>query len=190
MELELYLINISMSEFDKTANDILRGLNENFINSASDAIQHRWAKTIAHPGLGEEDEEFLVVDHSLTADGVVEEYYVDYKDELISVPADEATIIVAEGHGDEEEPADDEEDHKETKKQKKFGGNKGDRPRRFDKKTGRKSEERDFGGKHGDHPEEDEEELNSIREAYGLPKKRKGPHGTRPKLNCRSVHSL
>ena len=94
MELELYLINISMSEFDKTANDILRGLNENFINSASDAIQHRWAKTIAHPGLGEEDEEFLVVDHSLTADGVVEEYYVDYKDELISVPADEAKIIL------------------------------------------------------------------------------------------------
>ena len=41
MELELYLINISMSEFDKTANDILKGLNENFINSASDAIQHR-----------------------------------------------------------------------------------------------------------------------------------------------------
>ena len=179
-----------MSEFDKTANDILKGLNENFINSAADAIQHQWAKTIAHPGLGEEDEEFLVVDHSLTADGVVEEYYVDYKDELISVPADEATIIVAEGHGDEEEPADDEEDHKETKKQKKFGGNKGDRPRRFDKKTGRKSEERDFGGKHGDHPEEDEEELNSIREAYGLPKKRKGPHGARSKLNCRSVHSL
>ena len=30
-----------MSEFDKTANAILRGLNENFINSADDAIQHR-----------------------------------------------------------------------------------------------------------------------------------------------------
>jgi len=29
-----------MSEFDKVANDILSGLNENFINSASDAIQH------------------------------------------------------------------------------------------------------------------------------------------------------
>ena len=29
-----------MSEFDKTANDILRKLDENFINSASDAIQH------------------------------------------------------------------------------------------------------------------------------------------------------
>ena len=148
-----------MSEFDKTANDILRGLNENFINSASDAIQHRWAKTIAHPGLGEEDEEFLVVDHSLTADGVVEEYYVDYKDELVSVPADEATVVVAEGHGDEEEDADHDKKEDEEKDKKK------------------------------DH-DEDEEELNSIREAYGLPKKRKGPHGEKPKLNCRSVHSL
>jgi hypothetical protein len=30
-----------MSEFDKVANNILKGLNENFVNSASDAIQHR-----------------------------------------------------------------------------------------------------------------------------------------------------
>ena len=147
-----------MREFDKAANSILSGLNENFINSASDAIQHHWAKTIAHPGLGEEDEEFLVVDHSLNADGVVEEYYVDYKDELISVPADEAKVIKEEGH-DEEEPAD------------------------------KKKKEDEEKGKKKDH-DEDEEELNSIREAYGLPKKRKGPHGEKPKLNCRSVHSL
>ena len=90
-----------MSEFDKLANTILRGLNENFINSADDAIQHRWAKTIAHPGLGEEDEEFRVIDHSLTADGIVEEYYVDYKDELISVPADEARVVVIKEHDEE-----------------------------------------------------------------------------------------
>ena len=151
-----------MSEFDKTANAILRRLNENFINSADDAIQHRWAKTIAHPGLGEEDEEFRVIDHSLTADGVVEEYYVDYNDELISVPADEAKIVVAEKHGDEEEASKKEDEEKKKKKKD------------HDK----------------DHDEEDEEELNSIREAYGLGKKRKGPHGERPKLNCRSVHSL
>ena len=148
-----------MSEFDKTANEILKRLNENYINSADDAIQHRWAKTIAHPGLGEEDEEFLVVDHSLSADGVVEEYYVDYKDELISVPADEATIIEGGGHP----PADEEDDDKKKKE----------------------DEEHDDKDK-----DEDEEELNSIREAYGLPKKRKGPHGEKPKLNCRSVHSL
>ena len=146
-----------MSEFDKTANEILKRLNENYINSADDAIQHHWAKTIAHPGLGEEDEEFLVVDHSLNADGVVEEYYVDYKDELISVPADEATIIEGDEHN--EMPVD------------------------KDKKKKKEDEEHD-------DKDEEEEELNSIREAYGLPKKRKGPHGEKPKLNCRSVHSL
>jgi len=150
-----------MSEFDKAANEILRGLNENFINSADDAIQHRWAKTIAHPGLGEEDEEFRVIDHSLTADGIVEEYYVDYKDELISVPADEAKVVVALEHGGKK-PGDEEEDADDDKKKKE-------------------DEE---------HDEEDEEELNSIREAYGLGKKRKGPHGEKPKLNCRSVYDL
>ena len=141
-----------MSEFDKVANDILKGLNENFINSAADAIQHRWALTIAHPGLGEEDEEFRVIDHNLTADGVIEEYYVEYKDELVSVPASEVKVIKEETHPDDEEDEADDEDKE----------------------------------KH----DEDEEEINSIREAYGLPKKRKGPHGAKPKLNCRSVYSL
>jgi len=145
-----------MSEFDKTANAILKRLNENYINSADDAIQHQWAKTIAHPGLGEEDEEFVVVDHSLTADGVVEEYYVDYKNELISVPADEA--IIQEKKKSTHPPADEEDADKDEEEKKK--------------------------------DKEEEEELNSIREAYGLPPKKKGPHGKKPKLNCRSVHSL
>tara|TARA_A100000172_G_scaffold51404_1_gene32345 strand:- start:130 stop:441 length:312 start_codon:yes stop_codon:yes gene_type:complete len=101
-----------------------------------------------------------VIDHSLNADGIVEEYYVDYKDELISVPADEAKVIVAESHGDEEEDADEDKKKKED-------------------------EEHDDKDK-----DEDEEELNSIREAYGLNKKRKGPHGEKPKLNCRSVHAI
>ena len=29
-----------MNEFDRAANDILKNLDENFINSAADAIQH------------------------------------------------------------------------------------------------------------------------------------------------------
>jgi len=43
---------------------------------------------------------------------------------------------------------------------------------------------------HDEDHDEDEEELNSIREAYGLGKKKKGPHGEKPKLNCRSVYNL
>ncbi len=90
-----------MNEFDKAANDILKRLDENFINSAADAVQHTWAKTIAHPGLGEEDEEFAVVDHSLTSDGIIEEYYVKYKGQLVSVPADEARVVVIKEHDEE-----------------------------------------------------------------------------------------
>ena len=101
-----------------------------------------------------------MIDHSLTADGVVEEYYVDYNDELISVPAGEATIVVVEEHDEETKMS----KHKKKKK---------------------KEDEEDK----KDH-DEDEEELNSIREAYGLSKKRKGPHGEKPKLNCRSVYDL
>ena len=103
-----------MSEFDKAANGILKRLNENFINSASDAIQHTWAKTIAHPGLGEEDEEFAVIDHSLTNDGVIEEYYVKYKGQLVSVPAAEATVVVIKEH--DEETAHGAKDKKKAKK--------------------------------------------------------------------------
>jgi len=103
-----------------------------------------------------------VIDHSLTADGVVEEYYVDYNDELISVPAGEATIVVIEEHDEETKMPKHKKKEDEEKKKKK----------------------------HDKDHDEDEEELNSIREAYGLSKKRKGPHGEKPKLNCRSVHSL
>ena len=102
-----------MSVFDKVANDILKGLNENFINSAADAVQHTWAKTIAHPGLGEEDEEFAVVDHSLTSDGIIEEYYVQHKGQLVAVPADEARVVVIKEHN----PGSDEE-HGVKKKKK------------------------------------------------------------------------
>ena len=92
-----------MNEFDRAANDILSRLDENFINSAADAIQHTWAKTIAHPGLGEEDEEFAVVDHSLTSDGVITEYYVKHKGKLVAVPADEAKVVVIKEHAEEDE---------------------------------------------------------------------------------------
>ena len=101
-----------MNEFDRAANSILNKLDENFINSAADAVQHTWAKTIAHPGLGEEDEEFAVVDHSLTSDGIIEEYYVKLNGKLVSIPAHEATILVSEehSHGPKKKKEDEEDD--------------------------------------------------------------------------------
>ena len=48
----------------------------------------------------------------------------------------------AEQHFDKDEPED--EDAEETANQKTYGGNKGDDPRRFNQKTGRKSRVKDF----------------------------------------------
>ena len=71
------------SEFNKT-------LNTKNVNKA---IQHDWATHIKHPSL---DEDFVEVDsHSLTEDGVIEEYYVTYKGKSVTIQANEVT----EAHG-------------------------------------------------------------------------------------------
>ena len=49
--------------------------------------------------MGEEDEEFAVIDHSLTSDGIIEEYYVQHRGQLVAVPADEARVVVIKEHG-------------------------------------------------------------------------------------------
>ena len=62
--------------------------------------------------MGEEDEEFAVVDHSLTSDGIIEEYYVHYKGQLVAVPAEEAIII------EDKPPHSSDEEHGVKKKKK------------------------------------------------------------------------
>ena len=79
---------------------------------------------------------------------------MEYKNQLVSVPADEVKVIKEEGH-----PTSDEEDDDEDKKE-------------------------------DEEKEEAEEELNTIREAYGLSPKKKGPHGAKPKLKVRSVYDV
>ena len=71
------------------------------------AITHNWATHIKHPSLGEDWVE--VESHSLTEDGVIEEYYVEYKGESITIQADE--VIESHGGKHEHEP-------KEKKKKK------------------------------------------------------------------------
>tara|TARA_R110000787_G_scaffold277509_1_gene386899 strand:+ start:518 stop:721 length:204 start_codon:yes stop_codon:yes gene_type:complete len=63
--------------------------------------------------LGDEDEEFAVVDHSLTSGGIIEEYYVEVNGKLVTVPADEATILVSEEHSHGPKKKEDEEDDTE-----------------------------------------------------------------------------
>ena len=82
------------------------------IHSAGDAVQHHWAETIAHPSLGE-NEEFEVYDHSLTKDGVVEEYYVHLHGKLYALPANEVVIVEGKTH-----PSDEEHGEKPKKKRK------------------------------------------------------------------------
>ena len=88
-------------------------------------------------------------------------------DILTAALEDQEVEVETEVDVDVDETIDFEEDA-ETAAQKRFGGNKGDRPRRYDKKTGRKSEIRDYGGKHGDHPEEDEEAQMKDGGGYGV----------------------
>ena len=79
--------------------------------------------------MGEEDEEFEVVDHSLTSDGLITEYYVKYKGKLVAVPADTAKVVVIKEHAEEDEHGEkpekddaeklDSEEDKETAEEKK-----------------------------------------------------------------------
>ena len=74
----------------KTFKEMSRDLDTQNVNKA---IQHDWATHIKHPSLGED---FVkVVDHSLTEDGVIEEYYVTYTGTLLTIQANEVT----EAHG-------------------------------------------------------------------------------------------
>ena len=74
----------------KTFSEFNKNLNTKNVNKA---IQHDWATHIKHPSLGEN---FVEVDsHSLTENGVIEEYYVTHKDESVTIQANEVT----EEHG-------------------------------------------------------------------------------------------
>ena len=81
-----------------------KNLNKTNVNRA---IGHDWATHIKHPSLGEKFVE--VESHSLTEDGVIEEYYVEHKGESVTIQANEVT----EAHGGKHE-----HEPKEKKKKK------------------------------------------------------------------------
>ena len=83
----------------KTFQEMSRDLNTQNVNKA---IQHDWATHIKHPSLGED---FVkVVDHSLTEDGVIEEYYVTYTGTLLTIQANEVTEEHGGSHSHEKKP--------------------------------------------------------------------------------------
>ena len=83
----------------KTFQEMSRDLDTQNVNKA---IQHDWATHIKHPSLGED---FVkVVDHSLTEDGVIEEYYVTYTGTLLTIQANEVTEEHGGSHSHEKKP--------------------------------------------------------------------------------------
>ena len=83
----------------KTYTEFNKTLNTKNVNKA---IQHDWATHIKHPSL---DEDFVEVDsHSLTEDGVIEEYYVTHKGKLVTIQANEVTEAHGGSHSHESKP--------------------------------------------------------------------------------------
>ena len=60
-------------------------------------IEHNWATHVAPVG-ADEDEEFRVIDHSLTSQGIIEEYYVDVNGFLVTMKASDVKIIREQSH--------------------------------------------------------------------------------------------
>ena len=139
------------SVFDKLYNKVM--VNENFGEDAEDVTELE--------ALGIETETDVEVDD------VPEEITVSIPGELAQSLCDILQTAIAQQETevdidvDVEEVTDTEfEEDAETARQKTYGGNKGDHPRRFNKKTGRKSEVKDY--------EEDEEAVMKDGGGYGM----------------------
>ena len=75
----------------KTFKEFSKDVNTKNVNKA---IQHDWATHIHHPSLGE----VKVESHSLTEDGLIEEYYVIHKGKEITLEASSVKVTKLESH--------------------------------------------------------------------------------------------
>ena len=83
----------------KTFNEFNKVINKANVNKT---IQHDWATHIKHPSLGEEM--VKVENHSLTEDGIIEEYYVIHEGEEVTIQANEVTESHGGSHSHEAKP--------------------------------------------------------------------------------------
>jgi len=139
------------SVFDKLYNKVM--VNENFPHEG----QEEFEDVTELEALGIED----------TVEEVPEEITVSIPGELAQTLCDILQTALAQQEVEVDVDVDveavedtDFEEDAETARQKTYGGNKGDHPRRFNKKTGRKSEVRDY--------EEDEEAVMKDGGGYGV----------------------
>jgi len=142
---------MSKSVFDKLYNKVM--VSESFGEDAEDVTELE--------ALGIETETDVEVDDvpeeiTVSVPGALAQQLCDIFQTALAQQEVEVDVDV-----DVEEVTDTEfEEDAETARQKTYGGNKGDHPRRFNKKTGRKSEVRDY--------EEDEEAAMKDGGGYGL----------------------
>jgi len=139
------------SVFDKLYNKVM--VNENFPHEG----QEEFEDVTELEALGIED----------TVEEVPEEITVSIPGELAQTLCDILQTALAQQEVEVDVDVDveavedtDFEEDAETARQKTYGGNKGDHPRRFNKKTGRKSEVKDY--------EEDEEAVMKDGGGYGV----------------------
>ena len=64
--------------------------------NADKLVKHHWASHIKHSSLGEK---YVKVDsHSLTDDGIVNEFYVTHKGKSVTIPKNEVTDMIEKNH--------------------------------------------------------------------------------------------
>ena len=81
----------------KTYNEFNKDLNKVNVDKA---IGHDWATHIHHPSLGE----VKVESHSLTEDGIIEEYYIIIEGEEYAISAEQVKVTKMESHGHSPKP--------------------------------------------------------------------------------------
>ena len=81
----------------KTYNEFTKDLNKTNVDRA---IRHDWATHIYHPSLGE----VKVESHSLTEDGIIEEYYIIIEGEEYAISAEQVKVTKMERHGHSPKP--------------------------------------------------------------------------------------
>ena len=81
----------------KTYNEFTKDLNKKNVDRA---IRHDWATHIYHPSLGE----VKVESHSLTEDGIIEEYYIIIEGEEYAISAEQVKVTKMESHGHSPKP--------------------------------------------------------------------------------------
>jgi len=156
-----------LAEHEKIARE---GLN-NFMSKPS-VFDKLYNKVMVNENFGEEIEdvdelEALGIETDEVVDEVPEEIALTIPGELAQTLAELLQTALAQQETEVDIDVDveavedvDFEEDAETANQKTYGGNKGDHPRRFNKKTGRKSEVRDY--------EEDEEAQMKDGGGYGI----------------------